>query len=79
MPEIKLPDISLKDYNFTDPVSHLRNIYFRAMPKMCIERPRLTIRLFSIGAAEVMINLEEFGATLAIGAYFFIGAVVLCF
>jgi pyruvate formate-lyase/glycerol dehydratase family glycyl radical enzyme len=41
MPEIKLPDISLKD---CERVSHLRDIYFRAMPEMCIERPRLITR-----------------------------------
>jgi len=44
MPEIKLPDISLKDCGLTERVSHLRNIYFRAMPEMCIERPRLITR-----------------------------------
>ena len=41
MPEIKLPDISLED---CERVSHLRDIYFRAMPEMCIERPRLITR-----------------------------------
>jgi formate C-acetyltransferase len=41
MPEIKIPDISLKDCGLTERVSHLRNVYFRAMPEMCIERPRL--------------------------------------
>jgi formate C-acetyltransferase len=44
MPEIKLPDISLKDCALTERVSHLRNVYFRAMPEMCIERPRLITR-----------------------------------
>ncbi len=44
MPEIKLPDISLKDCGLTERVSLLRNIYFRAMPEMCIERPRLITR-----------------------------------
>jgi formate C-acetyltransferase len=44
MPEIKLPDISLKDCGLTERVSHLRDIYFRAMPEMCIERPRLITR-----------------------------------
>jgi len=44
MSEIKLPDISLKDCGLTERVSHLRNIYFRAMPEMCIERPRLITR-----------------------------------
>ena len=41
MPETKLPDISLED---CERVSHLRDIYFRAMPEMCIERPRLITR-----------------------------------
>ncbi len=44
MPEIKLPDISLKDCDLSERVSHLRHIYFRAMPEMCIERPRLVTR-----------------------------------
>ncbi len=44
MPEIKLSDISLKNCSLTERVSHLRNIYFRAMPEMCIERPRLITR-----------------------------------
>jgi len=44
MPEIKLPDISLEDCGLTERVSHLRDIYFRAMPEMCIERPRLVTR-----------------------------------
>ncbi len=41
MPEIKLPDISLEDCGLTERVSHLRKIYFRAVPEMCVERPRL--------------------------------------
>ena len=41
MPEIKLPDISLEDCDLTERVLHLRDIYFRAVPEMCIERPRL--------------------------------------
>lgn len=44
MPEIKLPDIALKDVRLTERVSELRKGYFRAMPEMCIERPRLVTR-----------------------------------
>lgn len=44
MPEIKLPDISLKDCGLTKRVSHLRDIYFMAMPEICIERPRSITR-----------------------------------
>jgi hypothetical protein len=44
MPEIKLPDISLEDCDLTERVSHLRDIYFRAVPEMCIERPLLITR-----------------------------------
>jgi pyruvate formate-lyase/glycerol dehydratase family glycyl radical enzyme len=40
MPELKLPDISLKDVELTGRVSELRKNYFRAMPKICVERPR---------------------------------------
>jgi len=39
-----LKDISLKDCGLTERVSHLRDIYFRAMPEMCVERPRLVTR-----------------------------------
>jgi len=41
MTQITLNDLSLKDYNLTKRVSHLKDIYFRAMPEICIERPRL--------------------------------------
>jgi hypothetical protein len=44
MPRITVQDISLKDCDLTERVSHLRGIYFRAMPEMCIERPRLITR-----------------------------------
>ncbi|MFQ5872757.1 MAG: pyruvate formate lyase family protein [Dehalococcoidia bacterium] len=44
MAQIMLNDLSLKDYNLTKRVSHLKDIYFRAMPEICIERPRLITR-----------------------------------
>ncbi len=44
MAHVTLRDISLKDYGFTPRVSHLKDIYFRAMPEICIERPRLVTR-----------------------------------
>ena len=44
MPQITLSDLSLKDYELTPRVSHLKDIYFRAMPEICIERPRLITR-----------------------------------
>ncbi|NVL93560.1 MAG: hypothetical protein HWN71_11055, partial [Desulfobacterales bacterium] len=44
MPQITLNDPSLKGYNLTPRVSHLKDIYFRAMPEICIERPRLVTR-----------------------------------
>ena len=44
MPQITLNDLSLKDYNLTERVSNLKKIYFRAMPEICIERPRLITR-----------------------------------
>lgn len=40
MPQITLKDISLCDYGLTERVSYLRSICFRAMPEICIERPR---------------------------------------
>ena len=47
MPTITLHDISLKDYELTPRVSHLRDAYFRALPEICIERPELITR-FSV-------------------------------
>jgi pyruvate formate-lyase/glycerol dehydratase family glycyl radical enzyme len=44
MAHVTLKDISLKDYGLTPRVSHLKEIYFRAMPEICIERPRLVTR-----------------------------------
>lgn len=44
MPKITLSDISLKGCNLNKRVSNLRKIYFRAMPEICIERPRLITR-----------------------------------
>ena len=47
MPEISLGDLSLSDYGLSDRVTRLRNIYFKAIPEICVERPRLITR-FSI-------------------------------
>jgi formate C-acetyltransferase len=44
MLQISIRDLSLKEYNLTPRVSHLKNIYFRAMPEICVERPRLVTR-----------------------------------
>ena len=44
MPPITLSDLSLKDYRLNDRVSHLKKTYFRAMPEICIERPRWVTR-----------------------------------
>jgi pyruvate formate-lyase/glycerol dehydratase family glycyl radical enzyme len=44
MADVTLRDISLKDYGLTPRVSNLKNIYFKAMPEICIERPRLVTR-----------------------------------
>ncbi len=44
MAQTMLNDLSLKGYNLTKRVSHLKDIYFRAMPEICIERPRLITR-----------------------------------
>ncbi len=41
MPQITFDDLSLKDIGLTSRVSHLKDIYFRAMPEICIERPQL--------------------------------------
>ena len=47
MPKITLGDLSLSDYGLSDRVTRLRNIYFKAIPEICVERPRLITR-FSI-------------------------------
>ncbi len=44
MPMITLSDLSLKDHKLTERVSYLKDIYFKAMPEICIERPRLITR-----------------------------------
>ena len=44
MPQITLTDLSLTDYKPTPRVSRLRKAYFRAMPEICVERPRLITR-----------------------------------
>lgn len=44
MNRVTLQDISLKDYGLSERVSRLREIYFRAMPEICVERPRLLTR-----------------------------------
>src|SRR3990172_4373977 len=41
MASITLKDLSLKDYRLTERVSRLKDAYFRALPEICIERPRL--------------------------------------
>jgi len=44
MPQITISDLSLKGYKLTQRVSDLKDIYFRAIPEICIERPRLITR-----------------------------------
>ncbi|MEN6440095.1 MAG: pyruvate formate lyase family protein [Syntrophobacter sp.] len=44
MPEITLKDISLKDYGLSERISHLKKIYFRAVPEICTERAHLVTR-----------------------------------
>jgi formate C-acetyltransferase len=44
MPQVTLNDPSPKGCNLTPRVIHLKGIYFRAMPEICIERPQLITR-----------------------------------
>ena len=44
MAKVTLDDLSLRDYKLTDRVRNLKDIYFRAMPEICIERPRLVTK-----------------------------------
>ncbi|MEW6369255.1 MAG: pyruvate formate lyase family protein [Acidobacteriota bacterium] len=39
-----LQDLSLRECALTPRVTHLKQIYFRAMPEICVERPRLITR-----------------------------------
>lgn len=41
MAKITFKDLSLSEHKLTSRVSHLKKIYFRAMPEICVERPRL--------------------------------------
>ena len=41
MSPVTLSDISLKGVELTPRVRHLRDIYFRAIPEICIDRPEL--------------------------------------
>ncbi len=47
MTEITLSDLSLKGKDLTKRVSYLKDIYFKAMPELCVERPRL-VTCFSL-------------------------------
>ncbi len=66
MPENKPPDISLKDNNLGERVSEPRKNFFRAMPEMCIGRPRLIIRfdpdngLFNQGRISILNNTKTY-------------------
>lgn len=44
LPQVTISDISLKDYNLTPRVSNLKDVYFKALPEICIDRPRLITR-----------------------------------
>lgn len=44
MSRLTLKDISLREFGLTPRVSQLKEIYFRALPEICIERPRLITR-----------------------------------
>ncbi len=39
--QVAIRDLSLEKYDLTKRVSYLKDIYFRAMPEICIERPRI--------------------------------------
>jgi pyruvate formate-lyase/glycerol dehydratase family glycyl radical enzyme len=47
MPKVTLSDLSLRNHRLSDRVSYLRDVYFKAMPQVCTERPRL-ITKFSL-------------------------------
>lgn len=47
MAEITLQDLSLKNCGLTERVTKLRDAYFKAVPEVCVERPRL-ITIYSL-------------------------------
>lgn len=49
MPEITFKDLSLKEYSLTKRAKDLKDAYFKAMPEICVERPRLVTQ-FSLKA-----------------------------
>lgn len=44
MSKITINDLSLKDCSLTERVAELKKAYFKAMPEVCVERPRLITR-----------------------------------
>ena len=46
MAEVTLEDLSLRDYGLTPRVSYLKDVYFKAIPEVCVERPRLVTRYY---------------------------------
>ena len=46
MARITLEDLSLRDYELTPRVSYLKDVYFRAVPEICVERARLLTRYY---------------------------------
>jgi pyruvate formate-lyase/glycerol dehydratase family glycyl radical enzyme len=44
VPQITLTDPALASLSLTDPVLELRKAYFRALPEICVERPRWVTR-----------------------------------
>ena len=41
MAQLTLRDVSLKDHKLTDRVRRLRDVYFKSLPQICVERLRL--------------------------------------
>ncbi len=48
MTQITLSDLSLKGTDLTERVRNLKDNYFKAMPELCVERPRLVTRLSTV-------------------------------
>jgi formate C-acetyltransferase len=47
MPTVTLPDLSLKDHMLSQRVTTLKEAYFKAVPEVCVERPRLVTRFYA--------------------------------
>jgi pyruvate formate-lyase/glycerol dehydratase family glycyl radical enzyme len=69
MEKVTLTDISLQDQELTQRVKNLRAVYFKAMPRVCIERPRL---ITSYSRKNGLFNVKRIGGLAKARLYRFV-------